>query len=395
MHREILLVARSSKRTFTLVELPAMSMRKRAAFTLVELLVVIAIIGILVALLLPAIQAAREAARRSQCKSNLRQIAISCLSHENSQKNFPAGGWGFLWMGDPDRGLGRGQPGGWIYQVAGFIEEGNIYTIGAGLNDAQKRVELKKQAASVIPVFNCPTRRAPIAITSRRPDGLSTEGNGTVEVYNMEAGGEWAKTDYAINGGHSSMTTGGGPPGLCLSLYPRWGAGTGPGTACSFLNKDTTIGSSFDGVSTDHTGAKVAQIVDGTSKTILVGEKHLSPRFYLQGYGDPEDSYKHNDGDNGAMYLGYDWDNTRFPSGSYSNNGQPQGMLPSQDTDQDGFYPIGAPAPKQGDNQKGYGSPHPGGVNIAFCDGSVQTIELEIDPLVWNDYGGRRDSDNL
>src|SRR3954453_2916900 len=94
-------------------------------FTLVELLVVIAIIGILVALLLPAIQAAREAARRTQCKNHLKQIAVACLNYESSQKAFPAGGWGFRWMGDPDRGMGRGQPGGWIFQVCSYLEEGD------------------------------------------------------------------------------------------------------------------------------------------------------------------------------------------------------------------------------------------------------------------------------
>src|SRR6476620_9751486 len=106
------------------------SERKRSlqsGFTLVELLVVIAIIGILVALLLPAIQAAREAARRAQCKNHLRQIGIACLNFENSNKIFPAGGWGFLWMGDPDSGMGRHQPGGWIYQVCPYLEEQGVF----------------------------------------------------------------------------------------------------------------------------------------------------------------------------------------------------------------------------------------------------------------------------
>src|SRR5262245_59620853 len=81
----------------------------RRAFTLVELLVVIAIIGILVAMLLPAIQAAREAARRSQCQNNLKQIGIGFLNHENSRKFFPSGGWGYKWSGDPDNGSGEKQ----------------------------------------------------------------------------------------------------------------------------------------------------------------------------------------------------------------------------------------------------------------------------------------------
>src|SRR5437762_11596414 len=80
----------------------------RRGFTLVELLVVIAIIGTLIALLLPATQAAREAARRTQCLNNLHQLAFASLNHEQALNQFPNGGWGPLWVGDPDRGTKTG-----------------------------------------------------------------------------------------------------------------------------------------------------------------------------------------------------------------------------------------------------------------------------------------------
>ena len=101
-------------------------------FTLVELLVVIAIIGVLVALLLPAVQAARESARRSQCKNNMKQIGLAALLHEDTHGFFPSGGWSSHWSADSNRGFGKNQPGSWFFGVLPYLEQGNLSALGKG-----------------------------------------------------------------------------------------------------------------------------------------------------------------------------------------------------------------------------------------------------------------------
>ena len=105
----------------------------RIGFTLVELLVVITIIGVLIALLLPAVQAAREAARIAHCQNNLKQLALGCLSHESATRRFPTNGWGPHWTGDADMGNNWLQPGGWIYNILPYIEQQSLHDMGAGL----------------------------------------------------------------------------------------------------------------------------------------------------------------------------------------------------------------------------------------------------------------------
>src|SRR3954469_6101790 len=176
----------------------------RRAFTLVELLVVIAIIGILVALLLPAVQAAREAARRSQCQNHLKQIGVGFLNHESARKIFPGAGWSPWWVGDPLWGTGKKQPGGWMYQILPYIEEQALFDLPG---DGQKAVITPQQRAAAVTmqqtpvsVFNCPSRRPAKAYVCKLDPGIWTPKN-------SDAITTTARGDYAANAGD---TAGGG-----------------------------------------------------------------------------------------------------------------------------------------------------------------------------------------
>ncbi len=117
-------------------------------FTLVELLVVIAIIGILIGILLPAVQMVREAARRTHCNNNIRQISLAFHLHHDTHGFLPSGGWD--WFRPPNRGIGEAQHAGWGYQILPYVEAKTVYDSNA-----------LTAIATPNSTFFCPTRRSP------------------------------------------------------------------------------------------------------------------------------------------------------------------------------------------------------------------------------------------
>ena len=158
---------------------------RSAAFTLVELLVVIAIIGVLVALLLPAIQAAREAARRSSCLNNSRQMGIAILNHESGKKLLPSGGEGTIW---DDPATPQGKTGFGLHstftQILPYLEQTAVASqidMKFAYNDPAKP-QNQAAAKAQIAIFLCPTN--PI----RQPDPFGY--GGTCLLYTSDAADE-------------------------------------------------------------------------------------------------------------------------------------------------------------------------------------------------------------
>lgn len=327
-------------------------------FTLVELLVVIAIIGILVALLLPAVQSAREAARRTQCVNQLKQLGLAVLNYESQQSKLPpagkyTGAWGIdrskgacatgtfvntrqqAYANSPTSGPGTS----WMLEVLPFMEGSGLFdqwdhdsNIGRYRAGTPSNADL---AGTDFPEFYCPSRRSAI-----RTEDLEMLGNG---IKRLGAGG----TDYGCNLGKGNAWN---------NLNANRSLHTG----------NRTIGLSFENIGPFefNTGVRIAKITDGTSKTILLGE--LQRVFY----SDSEVSAFGGNSSSGWLWRSQDaWAEAGLPTAFTIN---PAGLCPS----------VGTPPGSEGINNllsEYPGSDHPGGANFCLSDGSVAFISENAD----------------
>lgn len=368
-----------------------LSPRKPSGFTLVELLVVIAIIGVLVGLLLPAVQAAREAARRAECLNNLKQMGLAALNHESAHGFYPTGGWSYDWGPDPDRGFGKKQPAGWAYSLLPFMEFQTLRELGTGLpyGSAERQAALTQLLQAPVPAYHCPSRGTPNLVLTIWNNPVKNLGTWVQPLATSEG---LFRTDYAASSGTSILYDGGtwfnqspAAPSAVNGDYSAVDAHLEEQLASKSIdicepatrsNRNIVIRCQ-DGMAFVASEVKTQQVEDGSSNTYLYGEKNINPNEYAGGTSTSSDNLSLNT--NQAAYCGYEWDNQKVAwSFLNSTEDQQEETQPAQDR-------------PNVNNPKIFGSAHPGGFNMVYCDGSVKTISYDIDPFTHSYSASRND----
>ncbi|MEX2169285.1 MAG: DUF1559 domain-containing protein [Pirellulales bacterium] len=321
--------------------------RAPRAFTLVELLVVIAIIGILVALLLPAVQAAREAARRAQCQSNLKNAALAVLNYEATNKSFPMGTVFHepIAKRPPSGGFQEWEIQGntdfresWLVAVLAYLEEPSVYD-AFDFTVSMKHANNFEPRGSVIPVLLCP---------SDQNNGVKYVGHGD----------NWARGNYAGNVGpgvmHSTPTR---PPAIPL---------TGP-TSMGWKNAFAR------GVMGPNVASTIGQITDGATNTVMLTE--IRAGVFA---GDPRGTWAFGQGGgNLVTWHGFGGDangpNFCHPTADdVALHNPPSDFALLLQSECMGISPGGF-------NQAASRSAHQGGVYVAMCDASIQFVSDDIE----------------
>ncbi|ADB17405.1 protein of unknown function DUF1559 [Pirellula staleyi DSM 6068] len=296
-----------------------MRARTRLGFTLVELLVVIAIIGVLVALLLPAVQAAREAARRTQCQNNFKQIALGMHNHHDVHLALPAG------MGPSGCCWGT-----WQVLILPYVEQTNVFDkyVNWGGNDSTNGGTRYSGAPNTTNVTNI--RFKAFTCPSDQPNSPI----GSITNHN-----------YAVNFGNTS--------------------GAQHATLNSVTFQQAPFAVSKNLTDNKFKGYNLAHILDGTSNTLMVGEVLQGQGSDLRGFTWWGDA---------CQFTTYLAPNSPLPDRIYTAgycNNLPLRNLPcavSSSSDPSMFASR---------------SRHPGGVQVALCDGSSRFISQTVDMNVW------------
>jgi prepilin-type N-terminal cleavage/methylation domain-containing protein len=333
--------------------------RSRRAFTLVELLVVIAIIGILVGLLLPAVQTAREAGRMSSCQNNLKQIGIAALNVDSAKGSYPTAGLACNATGNTNgiynaannKKDTNGTPAaGWTFQLLSFIEQQAI--VDKRSVDGFNQTGPSSLRSIPVTAYNCPSR------TGR----YYTDANSTV-IYL----GDYAAYISNPGGNLHSPANWGPSPAPSPNTYANsqqgvdyhWGGIISPGgyePSSGKINVGTLI--------------KQSRISDGASNTIMIAEKASCPALYAGTTG-VSGGIPATVNDSDGYYAKYHYTDCR----------QQDVYFPNPLQDGDARY----------SREAGFGSAHPGVFYAVMGDGAVQGIAYSIKYAVLNTLFKRDD----
>ena len=352
------------------------------AFTLVELLVVIAIIGVLVALLLPAVQAAREAARRNQCMNNLKQLGLGMLNHESAKGRF-ARNEQFVFR--KDGSMGTREYASHLVMVSPYVEATSL----AGQLDLSPKAKVVPPAQMVQGV---PLRQLPLAVLRCPSDdktGVFDSKPQYPSEWTPQFGGLVATTSYSGSMGAQLMGWGGcdikkiiNYTGTDYGAKPPVGGGpsddwfntTSKPTTCEGLNSndrgDCPDPATISGVfSRSAWAAALREIADGTSNTIMMGEIRASTAAFNWVYG---------------------WTNSEgmwFATTAPINYETDPALVNTSE--------ICRRWDRDFNTAHGFKSLHPGGANFVFCDGSVHFLNESIDYTNYQRLGARSDGESI
>ncbi|HLJ93072.1 MAG TPA: DUF1559 domain-containing protein [Gemmataceae bacterium] len=327
---------------------------KRTAFTLIELLVVIAIIAVLIGLLLPAIQKVREAANRSACSNNLKQLGLAVHSYHDVYHFFPPSAIRDDWAS-------------WAVFLLPYLEQEAIYRMW----NLQKRWPEQSTNPDPRPhnlsVFFCPSRRSAAGL------GFSVNdvANAPADSLGPFPGG---LGDYACNTGNDS--TNNRPRGALTYSRARGITPTGTILTGNFdASPIGTVITSFQSVTS------IASITDGTTNTLLIGEKHIRPNS-RDGKNEDRSIFSGCNANNYARLAGIP------PAGVTQTDKVTQYPLASNELD---ATMATTTPPGAYDSNIIFGGPHPGVCMFVFCDGSVKGVKTSVDLTVLTRLAVRND----